>query len=197
VAEAEGDDRPSLIIVRSNIGYGSPVQDSAKAHGSPLGEANVVATREKLGWPYAPFEIPDEVYEHWRSLVAERVEIHAGWHDRYEAYRSAWPDLAAELQRVMAGQLPDGWGNAMPVFEPGTKVATRKSGGTVLNAFAEAVPELVGGAADVAPSTETQLVKYGDVNTGDWAGRNLHFGVREHAMGAICNGMAAHGGFRP
>ncbi|MEA2704772.1 MAG: transketolase [Actinomycetota bacterium] len=198
VAEAEADERPSLVIVRTNIGYGSPVQDSAKAHGSPLGEANVAATRKNLGWEHPPFVIPEEVYGHWHGLVAERAAVHADWETRFAGYREAEPEKAAELERTMAARLPDGWDSTpTPQFEVGTRVATRKSGGTVLNHFADAVPELVGGSADVAPSTDTQLVKYGDLNAGDWSGRNIHFGVREHAMGAICNGMAAHGGFRP
>jgi transketolase len=199
VAEAEREgERPSLIIVRSNIGYGSPAQDTAKAHGSPLGEADVAATRKHLGWPYPPFTIPEEVYAHWHSLVEERVGVHTEWEARFARYRDADPKLAAEFERVMAGRLPDRWRDAeMPLFELGTKIATRKSAGAVLNAFADVVPELVGGAADVAPSTDTQLKKSGDINAGDWTGRNVHFGVREHAMGAICNGMAAHGGFRP
>jgi transketolase len=197
-AAEQETERPSLVIVRSNIGYGSPIQDTAKAHGAPLGEANVAATRKKLGWSYPPFTIPDEIYSHWHSLVAERAATHAEWNERYAAYSAAKPELAAELERVMAGRLPDAWAGApSPSFETGGNVATRKAGGTVLNAFADIVPELVGGAADVAPSTDTQLVKYSDINTGDWGGRNIHFGVREHAMGAMCNGMAAHGGLRP
>jgi transketolase len=199
VSEAEQKhDRPSLVIVRSNIGYGSPAQDTAKAHGSPLGEANVAATREHLGWPYPPFAIPEEVYAHWHALVEERVGAHTDWDARFARYRDAEPARAAEYERVMAGRLPDRWHDApLPEFEPGTKVATRKSAGAVLNAIADAVPELIGGAADVAPSTDTQLTESGDVNAGDWDGRNIHFGVREHAMGAICNGIAAHGGLRP
>ena len=198
VSEAGGDERPSLVIVRSNIGYGSPVQDSAKAHGSPLGAANVTATREKLGWSYAPFSIPEEVYAHWHGLVAGRAATHAEWNTRYDTYRTAEPARAAELVRTMAGRLPADWADTpTPTFDLGTRVATRKSGGSVLNAFAAVVPELVGGSADVAPSTDTQLLGSGDLNSGDWAGRNIHFGVREHAMGAICNGLAAHGGFRP
>ncbi|MDQ6928785.1 MAG: transketolase, partial [Actinomycetota bacterium] len=196
-AQQEGE-RPSLVIVRSNIGYGSPIQDTAAAHGAPLGEHNVAATRAKLGWTLPPFAIPGEVYSHWHELVAARAATHTEWNERYEAYRAAKPELAGELERVMAGRLPAAWSGApSPSFDVGGKVATRKAGGTVLNAFAEVVPELVGGAADVAPSTDTQLVNYGDINAGDWGGRNIHFGVREHAMGAICNGMAAHGGFRP
>ena len=197
-AAEQETERPSLVIVRSNIGYGSPIQDTAKAHGAPLGEENVVATRKKLSWSYPPFAIPDGVYSHWHELVVHRAATHEDWTKRYDVYRAAEPELAAELERVMSGRLPDQWAaTANPSFDAGGKIATRKAGGTVLNAFADVVPELVGGAADVAPSTDTQLVKYGDVNAGDWVGRNIHFGVREHAMGAICNGMAAHGGFRP
>jgi transketolase len=199
VAAADAEtERPSLVIVRSNIGYGSPAQDTAKAHGAPLGEADVAATRTRLGWPYPPFTVPEAVYAHWHALVEERVGAHTQWEERYARYRDADPKMAAELERVMSGQLPDRWRDAeLPVFETGAKIATRKSAGAVLNAFADVIPELVGGAADVAPSTDTQLQKSGDVNSGDWNGRNIHFGVREHAMGAICNGMAAHGGFRP
>ncbi len=199
VAQASAEaERPSLVIVRSNIGYGSPVQDTAKAHGAPLGAENVAETRENLGWPYPPFTIPEAVYAHWHTLVEERVGAHTDWDERFGAYRAAEPAAAAELERVMAGRLPDGWDDAdLPSFEIGASVATRKSAGAVLNAFAETVPELAGGWADVAPSTDPPLTQDGDINSGDWAGRNIHFGVREHAMGAICNGMAAHGGVRP
>jgi transketolase len=198
VAQAVADERPSLVVVHSNIGYGSPLQDSAKAHGAPLGEANVAATRKKLQWPFPPFAVPEEVYAHWQSLVEDCAAHHTEWDERFARYREAEPARASELERVMAGRLPDGWDRQpVPRWEPGAKEATRKAAGAVLNAYAEVVPELVGGSADVTPSTETQLVLSGDVNTGDWGGRNLHFGVREHAMGAICNGMAAHGGWRP
>jgi transketolase len=199
IAESEAEpERPSLVIVRSNIGYGSPVQDSAKAHGSPLGADNVAAARETLGWDHPPFVVPDAVYEHWRGLVAERAATRHAWLGRWQEYREAEPEKAGEFERVMAGRLPEGWRDStLPTFDTGKRVATRKSSGQVLNALAAAVPELVGGSADVSPSTDTQLVKESDINTGDWNGRNIHFGIREHAMGAVCNGMAAHGGFRP
>ena len=199
INEAKSEvERPSLVIVRSHIGYGSPVQDSFHAHGSPLGEDNVEATRKTLGWDLPPFEVPEAVVKHWRDASAQRAQSHAEWQSRWEAYGSAHPEDAAELKRVMKGELPLGWDSAqMPPFKPGDSIATRVSGGKVLNAFAAAVPELVGGTADVAPSTKTDIIGSGDVNSGDWTGRNIHFGVREHAMGAICNGMAAHGGIRP
>ncbi len=190
-------DRPSLVIVHSHIGFGSPQQDTAKAHGSPLGEESVAKTRETLGWNHPPFEIPDAVYAHWRNQVAERAAAREAWQQGFDHYRANQPTRADEFDRVMAGTLPEGWRDAMPRFEPGDKVATRVSGGKVLNAFGVKLPELVGGTADVLSSTHTAIEGSGDLNAGDWAGRNIHFGIREHAMGAICNGMAAHGGFRP
>lgn len=196
-AKAETE-RPNLIIVKSHIGHGSPVQDSFHAHGSPLGEENVKATREKLGWTSPPFEIPQPILDHWREASAERARSHEDWKSRWKTYRSECPEEAAELERLMKGHLPAGWdGATMPVFKEGDSIATRSSAGKVLNAFAQTVPELVGGTADVAPSTKTDILGSGNVNSGDWTGRNIHFGVREHAMGAICNGMAAHGGVRP
>jgi transketolase len=194
VAEAS---RPSLVLVHSHIGYGSPVQDSAKAHGEPLGEENIVKTRETLGWSYAAFEIPDGVYAHWRSQVAERAATRASWLERFERYQADHPDQAAEFERVIAGRLPEGWRDGLPSFAPGSRIATRVSGGKALDALGAKVPELVGGSADVITSTHTVIGGSGDVNCGDWTGSNIHFGIREHAMGAICNGMAAHGGLRP
>ena len=198
IADADAETgRPSLIVVHSHIGYGSPLQDTAKAHGAALGEDNVAKTRQRLGWAYPPFEVPDEVYAHWRSQVAERAAARAAWQDDFERYRTDQPLRAVEFERVMSGQLPAGWRDALPRFEPGTSVATRVSGGQALNAFGAKVPELVGGSADVLSSTHTAIIGSGDINCGDWTGRNIHFGIREHAMGAICNGLAAHGGLRP
>ena len=191
-------ERPSLIVVHSHIGYGSPVQDTAKAHGAALGEAGVAKTRETLGWQHPPFSVPDEVYANWRNQAQERASAHMRLGTScFERYRADEPERAAEFERFMAGRLPDGWRDALPVSQPGKKIATRVSGGHALNAFAERIPELVGGTADVSPSTHTVIDKSGDLNAGDWSGRNIHFGIREHAMGSICNGMAAHGGLRP
>ncbi|MGH6896292.1 MAG: transketolase [Geminicoccaceae bacterium] len=189
--------RPSLVLVHSHIGYGSPVQDTAKAHGEPLGEENIARTRETLGWSHPPFEIPAAVYDHWRSQVGERAAARASWLERFARYRADHPDQAAEFERMISGRLPEGWRDALPGFETGARIATRVSAGKALDAFGATVPELVGGSADVITSTHTVISGSGDVNCGDWTGRNIHFGIREHAMGAICNGMAAHGGFRP
>jgi len=196
---ARGDtERPTIIIVRTHIGYGSPKQDDAAAHGAPLGADALAATREKLGWQHAPFEIPEHVYDHWHEQVAERAGAHATWQDELERYRASHPELAAEFERRMAGRLPDDWAqDLVSAAASDTPVATRASLGAVLNAAAARLPELVGGSADLAPSTVTTLDGQGDVNRADKAGRNLHFGVREHAMGAVLNGLAAHGGFRP
>ena len=199
IAEGRGQrERPSLVIVRSHIGYGSPRQGDAAAHGTPLGADAVAATRERLGWPHPPFAVPDEVYRHWQDLVADRSAAADRWREAWAAYAAAHPDLAREYERRMDGRLPEGWDAALPTFAPsdGT-LATRKALGAALNAAAGELPELVGGSADLAPSTNTTLAGGGDIGPGAWSGRNLHFGVREHAMGAVLNGLAAHGGLRP
>ncbi len=191
-------DRPTIIIVRTHIGYGSPKQDDAAAHGSPLGDEAIAATREKLGWDHAPFEIPRHVYDHWHEQVAERARARTDWEDAFAHYRDDHPELAAEFERRVAGRLPDGWADELLAAAASDgPVATRASLGDVLNAAAARLPELVGGSADLAPSTVTTLDGEGDVTRTDKSGRNLHFGVREHAMGAILNGLAAHGGLRP
>jgi len=196
-AAVDETERPTLIVVGSNIGYGSPKQDTAAAHGSPLGPEAIRSTRETLGWNHEPFEVPETVFEHWHSLISKRTRDQSYRDTLMESYRVQQPDLAAELDRVIAGRLPIGWSDTNTSFEPGTRVSGRDASGVVLNELAGRVPELVGGSADVAPSTKTQIIESGDVNAGDWSGRNIHFGVREHAMAAICNGIAAHGGLRP
>jgi transketolase len=197
VSDAAADaDRPTLVIVHTHIGVGSPVVDTAAAHGAPLGETGAASAREALGWAHRPFEIPGTVYDHWRRGVSARARAHTEWRAAMDRYRTAHPDLAAEHERVQSGRLPDGWQQAVPRFETGTRVATRRASGQALNALAAAVPELVGGAADLAPSTLTYLHGHDDVGPRRFAGRNVHFGVREHAMGAMLNGMAAHGGLR-
>ena len=191
-------DRPSLIICRTHIGYGSPnKQDSTKAHGSALGEDEVRLTKEGYGWdPDKHFCVPDEALEHWRSAVAERAKTEENWNLRFDAYRVAEPALAAELERiVLYGGPPAGWDRDLPRFDPAADkpMATRAASGKVIQWAAANVPELVGGSADLASSNNTDIDGGGDVVPGDFSGRNLHYGVREHAMGAIVNGLGLHG----
>jgi transketolase len=194
-ASAETE-RPSIVVVHSHIGIGTPIHDDHRAHGSPVGPEYALVARELLRWPHPPFEIPDEVYATWRSQVAERAQARSEWLALMQRYTEAQPELAAEFDRVSAGRLPEGLPD-MPRFEPGERISTRVAAGQALQALAAAVPELVGGAGDVQSSTETHLDAYDDVDRHKWSGRNIHFGVREHGMGAIVNGMAAHGGLRP
>jgi transketolase len=193
-------EQPSLIMVRTHIAYGSPgKQDTAEAHGAPLGEEEVRRTKENLGWPpEPPFYIPDEVLLRFREALDRGQAWEAEWQARFETYAAEYPQLAAEWQTAMNGQLPIGWDADLPDFVPADgPLATRKASGQVLNAIAPYLPTLLGGSADLAPSTNTLLKKYGDISSGDFSGRNLHFGVREHAMGSIANGMALHGGLIP
>ncbi len=198
-AQAEKD-RPSLIIIRTHIGYGSPKQDSGAAHGEPLGEEAVKATKEKLGWPEQPtFHIPQEVLEHFREAIKRGEEYESDWSVLLKRYRKEHPDLAQEFERVVKGELPHDLYKALPVFktEDGP-MATRSASGKVMNALARKLPHyLTGGSADLAPSTKTLLIGYGDFGFSKACASNLHFGVREHAMGAIVNGMALHGGVMP
>jgi transketolase len=196
---AASDGRPTLIALRTHIGYGSPnKQDTSSAHGSPLGPEEVAATKRNYGWPEdAQFLVPDEVAAWAPEMAARGRELQAAWEERMQAYAAAHPDEAAELRRRGEGRLPDGWRDAAPTFAAGEKLATRASAGKALNAFAHAIPELVQGAADLSTSTSTDLKDMGVVRKGDYAGRNIYYGVREHAMGAITNGLAAHGGLRP
>ncbi len=193
-------DRPSLISVRTHIGYGSPnKQDTASAHGEPLGAEEIKLTKENLGWPLEPqFLIPEEALKHFRQALEKGKAWEEEWTDRFQAYEKAHPEPAAECQRWMSGQLPDGWDREIPSFPADPKgVATRVTSGTVLNAVAHILPNLIGGSADLAPSNKT-FVKGGEVfQGGQYDGRNFHFGVREHGMGSILNGMALHGGVIP
>ncbi|MET4569449.1 transketolase [Rhodanobacter soli] len=213
--EARADTtRPTLILVRTHIGYGSPEQDTFKAHGSPLGVEDVRKTKEKLGWPVKPdFLLPPPALAHFREALDRGVEAERAWNSRMDVYTKAFPELATELQGRLEGELPAGWDADIPVFPADAKgLATRVAGGKVMNAIAPKLPALGGGSADLDPSTHTALKDLGDFNPplapgednqgsdgGGWshAGRNLHFGVREHAMGAIVNGLAVHGGFAP
>ncbi len=189
--------RPTLIRVRSHIGYGAPnKQDTTKAHGSPLGEDEVRLAKEAYGWdPDKHFFVPDEALRHWREAAAAQGQAEAEWKERFAAYAAAEPERAAELERIVdAGGLPLGWEDGMPRFSPEDKpIATRAASGKVLQWAAARIPELVGGSADLASSNNTDIEDGGDVTTGEFAGRNLHFGVREHGMGAIVNGLSLHG----
>jgi transketolase len=208
-------ERPSLIRVRTHIGYGSPHKhDSFEAHGSPLGVDEVRQTKQNLGWPTQPlFLIPEEVLAHFREALARGAAAESACKARTAAYALVFPDLAVELRRSLCGELPPGWDADIPVFPASaTGMATRVAAGKVMNAIAPRLPALTGGSADLDPSTRTALKGFGDFNapasgavdkqgsdSAGWSygGRNLHFGVREHAMGAIINGMAAHGGVVP
>jgi transketolase len=187
--------RPTLIVVHSHIGYGTPVEDSPKAHGEPLGPEGVKATKRFLGWPEdAEFLVPDGVYEHFADGVGARGrQAHEAWEATLEEYRASHPGLAEEIEQMQRRELPDGWDAEIPTFPADAKgVATRDSSGQVLNAVARRVPWLLGGAADLAPSTKTRLTfdGAGDVGPDDGSGRNFHFGIREHAAASIANGMA-------
>ena len=194
--------RPTLIAVRTHIGYGSPhKQDSFEAHGSPLGVEEVRLTKERLGWPLEPaFLIPEQALSHFRDAIARGARAEAEWNGRMVSYARAFPVLAQELERRIHGDLPPGWDANIPNFPADAKgMATRAASGRVMNAIAPLLPALTGGSADLDPSTNTALKDLGDFGLppGDNAGRNIHFGVREHAMGAITNGLAAHGGTLP
>jgi transketolase len=193
----EVGDRPSLILLRTHIGYGSPnKQDSYKAHGSPLGEEEVRLTKEVYGWdPDAQFLVPEEVLEHYRRTALGRgAEAEAEWNDRAADYRAEFPELWDELSLVMDRRLPDGWDADVPTFRPEDgMIATRKASQTVIQWAAARVPTLVSGSADLEPSTLTYIEDGGAVAKGDYRGRNVHYGVREHGMGAIVNGLNLHG----
>jgi transketolase len=196
-AEAETT-RPSIIVVHTTIGYGSPNKHGkAEAHGSPLGVEEVKLTKQALGWdPDRSFYVPEDALAHFRSAVDRGQGAHAEWQERFNAYARAFPELAEDWNRTMRGELPAGWDADLPTFGPGDAQATRQAGGKVLNAIAKRVPFLVGGDADLSVSTTTALKDAGSFDARTGAGRNFHFGVREHTMGAIANGMAYHGGVR-
>ena len=192
--------RPSLIAARTHIGFGSPAkQDSPGAHGEPLGAEELRRTKENLGWPLEPdFFIPDDVLPIFREALAAGAAAETQWEERFSAYAVEFPELAATLRQWLEGRLPEDWESAIPEFPPDTKgLATRVASGKVLNAIGVRVSNLVGGSADLAPSTKTLIDNEPDFQKGAFHGRNLRFGVREHAMGSILNGMALHGGLIP
>lgn len=192
-------EKPVLIRVRTHIGFGSPhKQDTAEVHGAPLGPEEHQATRQNLRWPYPQmFFIPQEIRQHFQTKAAERSQAFARWQEIWEQYEREFPQLAGELQRRWQGQLPPHWEEAVPSFPPDKPMATREASGKVLNALAGRIPELLGGSADLAPSNNTLLVSEESLQKATPAGRNLHFGVREHAMAAIASGLSLHGGLRP
>jgi transketolase len=195
-ATREVADRPSLVIVHSHIGYGSPnKQDSEKAHGSPLGEEEVRLTKEAYGWPTEPpFLVPDEVRAHFAEAGERGGELVTEWERKLEAYRAAEAGLAAELDMIAGRKLPEGWDAEVPKFRPENgNVATRKASQEVIQWAAAQVPQLVSGSADLEPSTLTYIDDGGSVAPGDYSGRNVHYGVREHGMGAVVNGLVLHG----
>jgi transketolase len=204
VAEALGaaqmeDERPTLVRCHTHIAKGSPnKQDTAAAHGEPLGEEEVRLTKEQMGWPLEPtFLVPQQVYDYFEERRVAWAKEEAKWQRLFSEYSGAYPDLADLWTQVIAGQLSEGWTDYLPEFEAGDQVATRSASGEVLNAIASHLPTLIGGSADLAPSTKTYLTGYGSISKSDFGGRNLHFGVREHAMGGILNGLALHGGIIP
>ena len=192
---------PSMIICRTTIGYGSPNKaGTGSAHGEPLGGEEVLLTRENLRWPYQePFTIPPQALAHFRQAQERGRQQQEEWQARLEAYRQAYPEEARQLEEALSGELPKGWDRGLAdLFKPGDKpIATREASGQVMNAIADQVHTFIGGSADLAPSTKTLLKDHGHYGFEDYCGHNMHFGVREHAMGSIANGMALHGGTLP
>ncbi len=192
--------KPSIIVTKTHIGYGSPhKQDTSAVHGSPLGEEEVKLTKKNLGWPEEPaFLIPEEVKEHFKSVKAKGSEEEQKWNKLFETYKSKYPDEAKLLLDVMNGNFGDEWKSKLPVFkDDGKKLATRAASGKVLNAIAASLPTLIGGSADLEPSNNTYLKEYKNFSAENRDGRNFHFGIREHAMASIMNGMAYYGGVIP
>ncbi len=199
-AARDETDRPSLIEVRTHIGFGSPhKQDTASAHGEALGEEEVRLTKEHLGWPTEPaFYVPPEAAEHFRQAASRGKEWQADWQTRFEAYAKAYPELGKEFERVIQGQRPADWDKSLPSFSAKDgPLATRAASGKCINSIASILPELIGGSADLAPSTSTLMKESDGFQPSNPGGRNMHFGVREHGMGAVLNGMALHRGLIP
>ncbi|MBM3978056.1 MAG: transketolase [Planctomycetes bacterium] len=189
--------KPSLIIVRTTIGYGAPKQGTCKVHGAPLGADGVKETKKALGWdPDKQFHVPEEARARLRSALDRGGKARRDWQARFDAWAKAFPELAAEWRCAQAGELPKGWEAGLPSFAKGSDPATRDAGGKAINAIAPRVPWLIGGDADLSESTKTSIEGSANFGARDWGGRNIRYGVREHAMGAIANGIAYHGGAR-
>lgn len=193
-AARQESERPSLIACRTHIGLGSPGQDTAKVHGSPLGEEGVKQTKEKYDWnPEKRFFVPDEVTTYFAEFQKEGAKEYAAWQDLVSSYRENYPDLGEEWDRFVSGELKPGWEDNLPDFSAEKSMATRVASGKVLNAIAADLPTLVGGSADLTPSNNTRTQDAGEIKRGDFSGSYVHFGVREHGMGSIMNGLALHG----
>lgn len=196
IRKAKADtERPSIIICKTVIGFGSPLAGSHECHGAPLGADNLAKTKENLGWTCAPFEIPDEVAEHCGAIARKGASRQGKWKRMFKQYEAAYPDLAALYKKYMSGELPD-LKNDADLFEFAKPDATRNTSFAVLNKLADRIPNLIGGSADLAPSNKSNMKKRGDFTAEDRSGSNMHFGIREHAMAAIANGMQLHGGLR-
>ncbi|MGC9528605.1 MAG: transketolase [Limnospira sp.] len=188
-------DKPSLIKVTTTIGFGSPNKaNTHDVHGAALGKDEVQATRDHLGWEHPEFVVPDDALKQFRKAIERGTQYENEWNATFETYKSKYPEDAATLERMLSGKLPEGWEKALPTYTPESKKdATRNQSGATLNAIAGVLPELIGGSADLAPSNKTLLKGLGDFQKGQYENRNFRFGVREHGMGAICNGIALHG----
>ncbi len=199
IAAAKADNRPSLIKVRTTIGYGSPNKaNSHDSHGSALGADEVKATRENLGWEYEPFVVPEDALNHFRKAAERGAKLEDEWNQLYANYKQKYAEEAQQLEQMWSKKLPEGWHKCLPSYTPEDKAdATRNQGGKCLNALAEVLPQLFGGSADLFTSNKTLLKSSGNFQKGQYENRNLWFGVREHAMGAICNGIAGHGALIP
>jgi transketolase len=200
IAQAKAEkSKPTMVITKTHIGYGSPKQDSEKAHGEALGKENILITKKNYGWPSTePFFVPDEALAHWRKTKERGAQQHAEWNKTWAAYAKANPDEAKELDRRIARKLPADWASKIPTFtKENGNVASRAAFGAVLNATADALPELVGGSADLTPSNNTTVKTWKSFSADDHSGTYMHFGIREHGMAAIMNGMVLHGGIRP
>jgi transketolase len=199
IKKAKKDPRPSLIMCKTTIGYGLPTkQGTAKAHGEPAGEEELLAAKKNLDWPTESFYIPEDVAKEFKKCVSRGKKLEAEWNKRFDAYKTAFPAEAAELKRRISGELPKDWEKALPVFDADAKgMGSRVASGKVINALADAIPELIGGSADLAPSNNTRITNSGDFQADQRDGKNFHFGVREHGMASIVNGMVVHGGIRP
>lgn len=199
IKKAKKDSRPSLIMCKTIIGYGLPTkQGTAKAHGEPAGEEELLAAKTKIGWPTESFYIPEDAAKEFKKCVSRGKKLEADWNKRFEGYKAAFPVEAAELKRRISGDLPKDWEKALPVFDADSKgMGSRVASGKVINALTGVIPELMGGSADLAPSNNTWITNSVAFQADHREGKNFHFGVREHGMAAIVNGMAAHGGIRP